>query len=417
MIAADPNDTPLDLDGHLERFGYSFEIQFEEAATWEAERGMTLERISDWNVPPGCVDVPHVLIEEAFQQSLLGTTNYAETAQLISCADAIRTSLVGAYGIELPASRQVHVFGNATQAITGVIYALREQLGHPRLLLVHPSYYCVQDAARLCGVETWGVFRRADQGFALDFERLAKLVRSKQVNVLCITDPVYSVGLALSEPEWSELVGFCDREGLWLVLDNAFGGLSWRDRESAWIQPARLSTTYEKLVLIDAPSKRLFVNNVKFGLVFAHAGIVQRLQEFTDWHLGNLTGLQLGFAESVFRGDHRDLIEGMCRTNANRAERTFRTLESIVAESPHLHAPRPTSGFYTTVYARATRLSDLDVMGACRAWIDRYRALVVPNADFNPAETDEFGVRINLMRPVASWSHAIAHAAQHGMPL
>jgi len=411
-----PAESGLNLEAHLGRFGYSFEAQVEEALAWEARHGITLTRISDWNVPGHCVAVPSDLVERAFRETLPTLTHYAETAQLVACGEEIRQAMSESHG-PLPEGRDVHLFGNATQAITAVVYALKELMGAPLTLLTHPSYYAFQDALRLCGLEAWGCFREAARGFAFDPDLLAQLVRRHRINVLVITDPVYSSGLSLDDQSWRELIALCAREGLWLVVDAAFGGLHWSDPARAWLDGRLLAEPYEKLIVIDAPAKRLFVNGAKLGLVLAPEEVVGHLQDFTDWHLGNLAALQLRLAQLLFSPAQRPYIEVICRENAAKAASAYEVLAGHLKSSEHAYAFRPDSGFYAMLYARNSSLRDVDVMAGCRAWMEQRGVLVIPNADFHPSAKDDFGVRINLLRPLAAWSRVVADVADRGMPL
>ena len=113
------------------------------------------------------------------------------------------------------------------------------------------------------------------------------------------------------------------------------------------------------MILIDSPAKRLFTNNLKIGLVVADLKIVERLRDFSDWHLGNLTGLQVSFARNLFSPENRNDIETICTINANRACANFQQLETIVDGSKMVSLLRPDSGFYTLLFAGASSAETL----------------------------------------------------------
>jgi aspartate/methionine/tyrosine aminotransferase len=171
------------------------------------------------------------------------------------------------------------------------------------------------------------------------------------------------------------------------------------------------------VILIDSPSKRLFTNNLKIGLVFADVEIVERLRDFSDWHLGNLTGLQMAFARSLFRPENRESIETICTTNANRACANFQLLETVVEGSTMVSLIRPNGGFHALLFARGSISRNVDAMDACLRLVTDLETLAIPTNDFFFDCDDEFGIRLNLMSSPRKWEHVIKHIAARGMPV
>lgn len=397
---------------------YSFEEQLKCAEAWEKANNKSLLKISDWNSAPSDIMVPHALIYQAINESLKSITRYAETAVLIDACGEMQQCLEEGYGVQFDEYARIHLFGNATQAIFGVMYGLKQAVSEPRALIIHPSYYSVQDSASQCGIPIFEMWRKKKEGFDIRLDLVEQFRRRHSVNILLLTDPVYSSGTCMNDAQWNHLIDYCWAHDIWLVVDMAFSGLSWTNANKVWIDRERLQRgNYRRVILIDSPTKRLFTNNLKIGLVFADLEIVDRLREFSDWHLGNLTGLQVEFARCLFRPENREGIETICIANANRAYANFQWLAAIVDESTLVSLVKPDSGFHALLFAQGTISRYVDAMKACQRLVTDLETLAIPTNDFFFDWDDEFGIRINLMCPPRKWEHVIKWIVANGIPI
>jgi aspartate/methionine/tyrosine aminotransferase len=395
---------------------YNFPKHTARALAWERVNGKSLLRLSDWNCARDDVVLPLNLLEHAARTAIHTLTHYAETASLMALGDRIRSWLRDGYGAQLASDSAVHLFGNTTQALFGVIYALRELQESPRVLLLHPSYYSVHDAFRMLGIPFTADWRRLAEMGAIPIERLERLRRERQFNIIVLTDPTYSTGIRLETQNWTSLISYCASRGLWLVVDMAFSGLSWQDEETRWQDLMRLSRGgYEKCVVIDSPSKRLFTNNLKLALVYSHRAISETMEKFSDSFTGNLTGMQHAFAMSLYDPANRQLLESICALNTVRVAANFDHLSSVVQGSNKVTLIRPHSGFHTMIFAEGVTSIDVDSMSVCRRLVVNNEIFALPTNDYFYHDEDPFGIRLNLTMHRSRWEGFAASVARSGL--
>lgn len=394
---------------------YDFDEQFRRAHAWEKATGKTLFRISDWNSKPDEVTVPLRIINNAIEESIHSITYYAETEQIIRTSNDIQKGLVSGYDVAFAPHVRTHLFGNTTQAIFGVMFAIRKIVTNPKILFIHPSYYSAMETSSLLGIPVIEMWRKRRDQFVIDIEKIDKIRKAQSINVIFLTDPVYSAGVCMCNEEWNVLVNYCEHEGIWIVLDMAFSGLSWLD-DGVWIDRIKLMrANYKKSILIDSPSKRLFINNIKIAVVFADVQIINALQEFQDSQLGNLAGLQLYLAKRLFEKQNKDELEVICKSNADRAYENFLYIQGIVSNSDHVFFEKPNGGFHALAFSINSIGENVDVMNTCQRWVTELETLAIPINDFRFDTSDEFGVRVNLMITPQRYEHIIKWIATNGM--
>lgn len=379
-------------------FDYNFEKHFEFAKLWEQTNERKLFRISDWNADPKDVNIPDSIIQQAIKESLSTVTKYAETKLLVTACDEIQDNLENVYQIKFSENSQTHLFGNATQAIFGVLCGLKQIVSKPRILIVNPSYYSVKDSANIFEIPTFEMNRRMKENFRIDIDQIEELRYQKQINIIILTDPVYSCGSSITENHFNELIDYCKRNEIWLIVDNAFSCLSWINENKIWLDEMMIRKgEYKKAIVIDSPAKRLFTNNMKIGIVFADIELIKKLREFSDSHIGNISGLQVAFAKSIFSLDNKSTLENICKSNTTKAKKNFAEIEKLIEGSNRVSLLKPDTGFHCILKTPIKTIRQTNVMRVAEQLITEFSTLAIPTNDFFYDLEDDFGIRINLM--------------------
>lgn len=388
----------MSLHNNQKLSDYDFEKHFTFAKSWEQTNEKSLFRISDWNADPNDVNTPDTIIQQAVEESLKNVTKYAETKLLINACHSIQDSLESVYQITLSNNSHIHLFGNATQAIFGVLCGLKQLIKKPSALIINPSYYSVQDSATLFEIPTVELNRKMKENFKIDIQQIDKLHKQHKINIIILTDPVYSCGLCITENYFNDIVDYCKSNNIWLVIDNAFSCLSWTDESKIWLDKTMLTKCdFNKAIVIDSPSKRLFTNNMKIGIVVANIELIQKLRGFSDSHIGNISGLQLAFAKAIFTEDNKSTVENICKANATRAKNNFNEIEKYFSNSKLVSLVKPDSGFHCVLKSTNETIRQTNAMKVCERLITEYSTLAIPTNDFYYDLDDNFGIRINLM--------------------
>lgn len=395
---------------------YDFKQHTDNARAWERSTTSQLFRISDWNCRRDDIELPVTLLEESAQAAMSCITRYADTASSIAVGEEICGWLRDETKAALPADSTVHLFANATQALFAVVHALRKMVATPHVLLVHPSYYAVHDMLQYFDTPTSSDWRRLSEGAAVSIDRIEWLRLKHRFNIVWITEPTYSSGFKLSQRNWENLVAYCAYHELWLVIDMAFGGLTWLDDSTRWLDAPKLSRCgYERCVVIDSPSKRLFTNNLKLALVHGSKLISDSLEKFSDSFCGNLTGMQQAFARALFEPKNRLQLEQICSRNVETVRRNFEVLRQLTERSQTLSVVEPDSGFHTMIFARGLRSKDIDSMSVCWRLVRDHGVYALPTNDYYYHEDDPFGIRINLTMRPSLWHAFVSEVAVEGL--
>jgi aspartate/methionine/tyrosine aminotransferase len=391
---------------------YNFETHIGNAHAWEARNLSTTRKLSDWNCGRDDPRVPTAILEAASQRALQNLTTYTETASTIKLGRQILDRLRSMPNTSFAENAAVHLYGNATQALFASLYAIRESLHEPKFLLIHPSYYATHDALNTLRLPYSQHWRKLTNSGEIDLVELDILWRKLGFDVILLTDPMYSTGIELSQVNFERTVAFARERDLWIMIDSAFSGLTWSDPTRRWLDLPKLQRCgYAKCILIDSPSKRLFTNNLKLGMVHCSDLLSQHLEKVSDSFTGNITGVQAAFTDSIFGLENQDQLQSICDDNVEKIIRNYEHLIELVNDSEHLHFIRPHSGFHTMLFSRGVETGSADAMAAC-AWLLEHGVFALPTNDYYYHDNDPFGFRLNLMKAPLGWQDIVVLLAQ-----
>jgi len=394
---------------------YNFDHHWALAERYKSA-GNSLLRLSDWNNAREDVCTPNKLIQDCQESSRQNIELYTESTKLAEICDCAQTSLIETYQLQIAEWRKLHFFGSATQAIFATFFCLN-QIEKLRALVLQPSYYPIPIISDTLGFPFTSL-HIVKQGIpSIDLEQVKAMCGQGKVNLILLTDPIYCVGKRIPVAELLQLIDYCENNGIWLVIDAAFGRMAWHDEKKTWIDQElfNLLGQTERVVFIDSPAKRLFINGMKLGIVFANDDLISRLRGYSDFVIGNLAGVQAAFGERIFSPKYKDELQIVCSENTRRAKQNFNLLQRTLADTC-LYSEMPEEGFHCLIFDKGKVNAGVDPMRAVEILLNDYGIYALPTHDFFFSSNDAFGLRMNLMLAPHRWQSQIARLAVMGLP-
>jgi aspartate/methionine/tyrosine aminotransferase len=139
----------------------------------------------------------------------------------------LRREIAGLYGGLEP--DDVLTFAGAEEAIFAYMTATLRPGDHA--VVMWPAYQSLYEAARAAGAEVSPLRLRFAEGWRLDLDELAELIRD-DTRVVVVNLPHNPTGLSIDRTEFGRLVDLCERRGVALFCDevNRYGEYDARDR-------------------------------------------------------------------------------------------------------------------------------------------------------------------------------------------
>jgi aspartate/methionine/tyrosine aminotransferase len=180
--------------------------------------------------------VSEVLGEEGMRELAALPLGYTPTWG----SDRLRAAIAATYETVEP--DDVLVFAGAEEAM---FWALQQLVGPgDHAIVTVPNYQSMESLPRATGAAVSGLVLRPEDGWAVDFDALAGLIRPT-TRLVAVNFPNNPTG-ALPDPEtWAALVALCEERGIRLFSDEVYRGLepdgTPRLRQAADASPTALS--------------------------------------------------------------------------------------------------------------------------------------------------------------------------------
>jgi aspartate/methionine/tyrosine aminotransferase len=150
------------------------------------------------------------------------------------------------------------IIGGAAGALFIIATSLLSS--HDHLVVVRPNYATNIETPRAIGCEIGFVDLAFEDGFALDFDRLAAAI-TPRTKLISITGPHNPTGVMISEPDLHRLVELADDRGCHLLVDETYRDLSLTTRLPV---AAMLG---KHVISVSSPSKAYGVPGIRVGWI------------------------------------------------------------------------------------------------------------------------------------------------------
>lgn len=299
-----------------------------------------------------------------------GEVRYAPADGLPALKKAIIRYTEENYGrMVQPAS--VIVSSGAKQSIMTLLYAILE----PKDEVVFPAPYWVSypEMVRLAGGVPVPVLPE-DGSFQPSVPDIADKVGS-YTRAIILNSPNNPSGIMYSRDFIAEMVAFCEKKGLWLIMDDLYNRLVFDGRKAPnpWEFAKDVPDT-SKLVVVQGISKMYAMTGFRIGWAVANREVVEAMTNIQSHQTSGPVTVSQWAAVGALSGVQTS-IESLRLTLENQRNVMVERLRTI----PGVNVTRPDGTFYCfpdfSAYAK-------DSQKLAEQLLERVRVVTVPGKEF-----------------------------------
>lgn len=345
---------------------------------WEA--GFGRENLIGLWVGEGDLPTPGFICEAAIASLRAGNTFYTPKRGL----PELQASLASYHNRLLDTAL---VPENITVTASGMssVMLCMQTLVRPgdRVAIISPIWPNVVQAVKVAGgqpVEV-GLDAKPEGGFALNLQKLARILENERPRVLFIATPGNPTGWMMEGEEMEQVLALCREHDIWLLTDEVYHRFTY-DRPVA---PSFLSLARpdDAVIAIHSFSKAWAMTGWRIGWLVHPAGlggIFGRLIEYST--SGGQTFLQAGALSAIREGE--DFVAEMVERCREGGEIVYQALSDL----PRVRIARPQAAFYNFFAIDGVR----DSLAFCKELLEETGVGLAPGAAFG--STGEGFVRL-----------------------
>ncbi|MCP2262102.1 Aspartate/methionine/tyrosine aminotransferase [Streptoalloteichus tenebrarius] len=312
--------------------------------------------------------------EEALRRHPLG---YTEQLGILELREAVAGHYGSRYGLDVAPDDVVITTGSSGGFLLAFLAAFD---AGDRVALARPGYPAYRNILTALGCEVVELPCGPDTRFQPTVSMLEAL--DTPIRGLVVASPNNPTGTVLDPAELAALANWCDANGVRLVSDEIYHGISYgRHLTSAW-------ESSTNAVVVNSFSKYFAMTGWRLGWLLAPRELVRAIDRLT----GNFTLCPPALAQHAAVAAFT--TESYAEADAHVAR--YRTNRDLLVEGLRklgIERVAPADGaFYA--YADVSHLTD-DSMAFCQRLLDETGVAIVPGVDFDPVDGGRF-VRLSF---------------------
>jgi aspartate/methionine/tyrosine aminotransferase len=284
----------------------------------------------------------------------------------------------------------------ATEGIFLTFFYLTTILGRRfSVLSFDPVYESYPKLAEMFGIPFEYVDFEGNLG--VDFDKLEKIIREKNVKVVFIASPGNPLGKAWNRVEMSRMVELSNKYGFYILFDAVYKDIYFKEKP---FNP--LFFNDEKLFFIDSFSKMLSITGWRIGYIITgkgHMGKIRGMHDYTGLCAPSV--LQTAIAQYLSGYDYGEKYTETVRTKCRQSYDYMKNELELLG----FRVPVIDGGYF--LWARMPeRFKYVDAFEFAMSLFDKTGVSVVPGENFSNTRTDY--IRMNVGMELAVVQEAVS---------
>ena len=331
-------------------------------------------RVFDFTVGEPDQPTPRHVVDAGKAAIDAGRTKYAPASGLPELRAAIAQRYRADFDVAF-AAEEVCVAVGGKQALALLYQAVLDR--GSEVVVPVPAWPTFAEAARVAGATPVFVPLRERDGFRPQARAIARVI-TPRTRAVVVNSPSNPTGAVIEPEELLAIARLARRHGFWLLYDDTYAHLVFRDGGPPALQPVK-DAAGGNLVVVGTVSKSYCMTGWRVGWVMGPLPLVDACGALNSHSVqGPATFSQLAAVEAL--SGPQDTLHAL--TAEYRRRRDF--IHAAVAGLPGVSCPRPEGGFYVFPDVRRCLSGELpDTVALCSRLLEQKGVAVVPGEGFH----------------------------------
>jgi aspartate/methionine/tyrosine aminotransferase len=301
-----------------------------------ADAAMKMEGVLKLYFGESNVPTPDYIKRAAIKALGEGYTFYTENAGLPGLRQDLAEYYRRLQGVELDPGSEIVITASGVQALHVGIRCVLDP-GDEALVLtpVWPNASAIIRMYNAVPVEVPHLFH--DSRYTIDFHALQAAVTSRS-RLLVYTSPSNPLGWVATEEEQKKLLDFARRHDLWVLADEVYDRLYYRDSELGAPAPSllRQATREDAVMVTQSFSKTYCMTGWRVGWLLARRDVGKRATQLNEFIISHAPSFTQRAAQTALKDGEEELRQMLYRLKENRdfCLSTLRQMRGVTVPSP-----------------------------------------------------------------------------------
>ncbi len=361
-----------------------------EAEIYKQKHGIKPNFISDWN--PASENIIDIQFSRDIDKEGVNKYNYLYSIDDISYKDQFKSYCSKKH---YPSEAfDFSLFSNSTIALYLIFKSLKMRTSK-NILVFTPCYFTSESALISLG---FNIFFVPALNNNLDKTAILTSIQENKIDTILITDPLYGLGISVDNQVYSSLIDIAKKINLTLIIDYSYGNMVWNNSDHILNNSliSTLSSSGINYYLVDSLPKKLFLNGVKFSLLFSNRENIAYIEYLSLFIEGSITAEQFKIYYQCYNEKNSELINRTINNYIRKSQDAYHLVKTLLLDNENMKIADTDSSIFTLVGMRRKHSIKKD-MSFAKSLIKKCGVFLTPHSRYKIYDPDWFYFRINLL--------------------
>jgi aspartate/methionine/tyrosine aminotransferase len=352
--------------------------------------------ISDWNKTEESLELPDNLFHPLKDNIMKNCNKYYFSDEFEEIKQKFKNTIFDVFN-ENVKIENFCVLNNGTTGLFLSFLVLKE-MKCKNILVINPSYFTLIY-----------VFENLDFNYSflnielidsnlnhIDFNFLDNYINQNNIEVIVVTDPIFGMGISISNTLYENLINICSKNKTWLVIDYLYGGMEWNINNNIINRFfIKINKKHDKIILIESISKRLFLNGIKICLVYANNEIIKKIEKLSVSFSGSMTCVQTDTFCELYSFKNIYGINDLIHNFIVGIKQSYEQIQSII-NGTDFFLSESNSGYFTLIGIPFHVLENFKCFEAAKLICSKTNVITIPHERYGLYSEYFYTFRVNL---------------------
>lgn len=286
---------------------------------------------------------------------------------------------------------------NGTSSIMLSLLALTE-LNIERVLVFTPIYFSTLNLLEMLNMHVFRYDLSITNDFQINMDALETFIKKNKIEVLFITDPIFGTGVEHNLDFYRKLSELTLKYNLWNIVDYVYGGMLWNEDNCIFNSKSDyIINNLRNTIFIESISKRLFINGIKFSLVFSEKTIIKKIKRLSIYTTGSMCLNQLETYRKIYDLNNIDDINNIINNNKEHALKTYNKIVSFLVGEKCITSKCNSSFFIIIGIPKTKYENDINI---ALNFVKNKGVLTIPHSRYLLESEKYYFFRVNLLQNI-----------------
>ncbi len=283
---------------------------------------------------------------------------------------------------------------NGTSSIMLSMISLME-LSINRILVFTPVYFSSLNLLEMLKVQIFRYDLNIENNFQLDIDYLEKYIKNNRIEALFITDPVFGTGVEYNLDTYMLLSKLIKQYNLYVIVDYVYGGMVWNDSNFIFNDKSYyIINNLPNTIFIESISKRMFINGIKFSLIFSSPTIIRKIKRLSIYTTGSMCLNQFEIFKKTYRMQNAQNINRIILENSLKAQNTYKKICAFLIGKNCIISNSNSSFFFVLGIPKTKEMNDINI---AIHLLNTTGILTIPHSRYLLESENYYYFRVNLL--------------------